>query len=120
MNIQTLLIGLLNFLNETIVPFLLAIAFLVFIWNATRYFIIGGSSSEEQEKARSLALWGITAFVVMVSMWGIVNILVSGLGLNDNPIIPDYMCEKLGGSCIPSGFNDFGDPNPSVTFPTSA
>jgi|GEM_PF-1625336 len=95
MNIQTLLININEFLNTTIVPFLLSVAFLVFIWNVTRYFIIGGSNSDAQEKARSLALWGITAFVVILSLWGIVNLLVAGFGLgNRGAVIPDYMERK--------------------------
>ena len=95
MNIQTFLININEFLNTTIVPFLLSVAFLVFIWNVTRYFIIGGSNSDAQEKARSLALWGIIAFVVILSLWGIVNLLVTGFGLgNRGAVIPDYMESK--------------------------
>ena len=95
MNIQTFLININEFLNTTIVPFLLSVAFLVFIWNVTRYFIIGGSNSDAQEKARSLALWGIIAFVVILSLWGIVNLLVSGFGLgNRGQVTPDYMESK--------------------------
>ncbi len=101
MNIQTLLINLLKFLNETIVPFLIALAFLIFLWNAFRYFIIGGSSEDDQAKARSLATWSIGAFVIILSLWGIVNLLVVGLGFNNSrAIIPDYMCDKTGGTCL--------------------
>ncbi len=100
MNIQTLLLNLLKFLNETIVPFLIALAFLIFLWNAVRYFIIGGSNEENQVKARSLATWSIGAFVIILSLWGIVNMLVVGLGFNNSrSIIPDYMCDKIGGNC---------------------
>lgn len=99
MNIQTFLTNVLTFLNDTIVPAILGIAFLVFLWNVVRFFIIGGSDEESQTKAKSLAQWGITAFVIIASLWGIVNMLVAGLGLGNNPIIPDYMCEKLGGNC---------------------
>ncbi len=91
MDLQTLLANILKFLNTTIIPLLMAIAFLVFIWNIARYFIIGGANEESQEKARSLALWGIAAFVVMISLWGIVNLFVNGLGLKNDPITPDYM-----------------------------
>ncbi len=118
MDLQTLLTNILKFLNTTIVPFLMAIAFLVFIWNTARYFIIGGANEESQEKARSLAMWGIAAFVVMLSIWGIVNLLVNGLGLKNDPIIPDYMQQKNRG--VAPEYNDFGDPNPSVPFPISA
>jgi len=92
MNIQTFLTNILIFLNKSVIPFLLALAFVVFLWNVVRYFIIGGSNEDSQEKARSLATWGIMAFVIIVSLWGIVNLLVTGFGLGGPaPITPDYM-----------------------------
>ena len=100
MDIQTLLAGILRFINSAVVPFVLSIAALVFFWNIVRLFIVGGSNEESQEKARSLALWGITAFVIIISLWGIVNMLVYGLGFDrNNAIVPDYMCNKLSGNC---------------------
>lgn len=95
MNIQTLLTGILNFLDKTVVPFLLAIASLVFLWGIARYFIFGGANGESQEKGKSLAMYGIIGFVVILSLWGIVNLLVSGLGLRNEPITPDYMGGKM-------------------------
>ena len=107
MILQTLLLGILSFLNGTVVPFLLAIAFLVFIWNVFRYFIVGGENEESQGQARSLALWGIGAFVIIVSIWGIVNLLVSGFGFGrTGAITPDYMCDKAGGNCVGGGSNN--------------
>lgn len=110
-NIQTLLTGILTFLNEAVVPFLLALAFFVFLWNAFRFFILGGSNEEDQEKARSLATWGITAFVIIISFWGIVNFLVTGFGFGrTDPITPDYMQSKnanFGDNDSNSGSNVF-------------
>lgn len=91
MNIQGFLGEFLTFLNLIIVPLIFALAFLFFLWNATRYFIIGQGSDESKEKAKRLALYGILAFVIMVSIWGIVNLLVGGLGFDRTSIIcPDY------------------------------
>lgn len=101
MDIQSILAGILTLINNAIIPFILAIAFLIFLWNIARYFIIGGANSEDQEMAKSHAIWGITAFVVIVSVWGIVNFLVSGFGFGGvNSITPDYMCKKVGGVCV--------------------
>ena len=95
MNIQTFLANILIFLNKTLVPFILAIAFFIFIWNAARYFILEGENEESQTKAKSLALWSVSAFVVIVSFWGIVNMIVGGLNLGAmQPITPDYMDGK--------------------------
>ena len=94
MDLQTLLLGFIAFITGTIIPFLLVIATLVFVWNAVRYFVIGGANEESQEKARQLALWGVLAFVLIVSLWGIVMLISNGLGLDNRGIVPDYMCGK--------------------------
>lgn len=89
--LHTYIIEFGKFLNKLVVPLLIAFAFTFFVWNAVRYFIIGGASSESQQKAKMLAVWGVLAFVVIVSIWGLTNILVSSLGLGSNTIIcPDY------------------------------
>lgn len=95
MNIQTFLVNILAFINKTVVPVLMAVALLCFLWNIVRYFIIGGSNEESQVKAKSLAIWGITAFVIITALWGIVNVFISTLGLTTHTITPDYMCGKL-------------------------
>ena len=118
MDLQTLLANIYKFIDTAIIPLLIAIAFFIFLWNIARYFIIGGANEESQEKARSLAMWGIAAFVVMLSIWGIVNLLIDGLDLKNAPITPDYMQQKNKGNA--PEYNDFGDPNPSVPFPVSA
>jgi hypothetical protein len=81
------------FINDTLVPFIFALAFLVFVWGAFQYFIFSKGSEEGQEKAKNLMLWGIIGFFVMVAIWGIVNLLVgaSGFGgesLQDLPQAP--------------------------------
>lgn len=71
--------ALLGFINGTLVPLVFAIAFLVFIWGVFKYFILGGGDEGSREEGKKLMLWGIIAFVVMVSIWGIVNIITDGL-----------------------------------------
>ncbi|MCF7815467.1 MAG: pilin [Candidatus Pacebacteria bacterium] len=94
MNIQTFLANILKFLDGALIPFLLSIAFLIFVWNAARFFIFAGGSEEGHEKARSMTIWSISAFVIIISLWGIVNLLVSGLGFGNEAITPDYMKQK--------------------------
>jgi Type IV secretion system pilin len=100
MNLQTFFVNIGTFLNGTLLPFIIALAGLFFIWNGARYFIIGGANPAEQEKARTLALWGVAAFVFIVSLWGIVNLLVNGLGFGgDYSSTPDYLCENNWAGC---------------------
>jgi len=66
---------LIDIINQIIVPVLFAIAFIVFVWGAFQTFIVGASSEDVKEKGRNLMLWGLIGFFVMVSVWGLVNIL---------------------------------------------
>lgn len=79
--IETFVQSISSFINQTLVPLVFAIAFLVFIWGVMKYFIFSGGSEEGKEQGKSLMLWGIIGFFLMVAIWGIVNLLVSGTGL---------------------------------------
>ena len=90
-SIQEFLLTLGEFIGGTLIPFLFGLALLVFLVNAVRFFIIGGTNPTEQAKAKTLATYSIFTFVFLVSIWGIVNFFVGGLGLdNDNAVTPDY------------------------------
>lgn len=84
-SLQSLLVGIGGFLNSIVIPFILAIAFIVFVVNVVRFFILGGASDEGQKNAKNLALYGIGAFVFILSFWGIVNMLIDGVGLEVDP-----------------------------------
>jgi hypothetical protein len=90
-SLQGALVNLIVFFNDYVIPLLLGLAFLFFVWNAVRFFILGGAQEEGREKAKMLALYGIGAFVFIASIWGIVNLLIGGLGFSNNQAItPDY------------------------------
>ncbi|MDQ1299926.1 MAG: hypothetical protein QG636_594 [Patescibacteria group bacterium] len=74
-NVQGLGEGIIGLINNVAVPLLFAIAFIVFIWGVFQYFIAGGHDEEKRETGKSLMLWGIIGFFIMVSVWGLVNIL---------------------------------------------
>ncbi len=81
------------FMNNTLVPAVFALAFLVFIWGMFKMFILGGHEEETQEDGKKLVMYAIAGFVIMVSLWGIVNLVASGFGfsgkkLDNIPILP--------------------------------
>lgn len=91
-SIQELIIGSTIFINNVLLPLLFGIALLFFVWNAVKFFIIDAGETDAKDNARRLALYGIGGFVLLVSIWGIVNLLISGLGWrNDGAVTPDYM-----------------------------
>lgn len=89
-NVTSLGQGFITLINNVLVPLIFAIAFIVFIWGVFTYFILGGHDEEKRETGKSLMLWGIIGFFVMVSVWGLVNILRStfNFGNNDNTSLP--------------------------------
>lgn len=93
------------FINQRLVPLIFAIAFLVFLWGVFKYFILGGGDEGKREEGRQLMLYAIIGFVLMVSIWGIVNLLSSGLDLDDQEIqnIPNAPTSNTGGGAPDRG-----------------
>ena len=80
MDIQNYLVDIVDFVNNIVIPFILGIAFLFFVINVIRYFVIGGSNQDSQEKARATATYSVAAFAFIIIFWGIINLLSSSLG----------------------------------------
>ena len=75
---------IINTINNVIVPVLFAVAFIVFLWGAFTTFILGAGSEDAKDKGKSLMLYSLIGFFVMVSIWGVVNILVGTVGFGNN------------------------------------
>lgn len=73
---------LINAVNNILIPLIFALAFLLFLWGVFVYFIFGGGDEEKREKGKMFMLYGLIGLVVMVAVWGIVNLLISILGVN--------------------------------------
>jgi len=73
-----------SFINSTLIPLVFALALLMFIWGIFKYFILGGDDEDNREDGKKLMLWSIVGFVVMVSVFGIVNLIAGGLGFSDD------------------------------------
>ncbi len=72
-------------INNILVPIIFAIAFIVFLWGAFNTFILGASGGDDvKEKGKNLMLWGLVGFFVMVSVWGLVNILTGTFSFGNN------------------------------------
>lgn len=67
--------GIVNFVDAYIIPLLYALAFLFFVFGIFRYFFTGGE--ENREKARPFIVWSLVGMLVIFSVWGIVNLLLS-------------------------------------------
>lgn len=72
---------ILYLINSVLVPVLFAIAFIVFIYGIAKAYIFSSGEPAEVAKGHKLVLWGIVAFVVMISLWGLVNVAANTFGL---------------------------------------
>lgn len=84
--------NIIAFMNDTLVPAIFALGFLVFLWGMFQTFILGGDDEEKQRKGKQIILYTVAGFVVMISLWGIVNLIAMSLDLTDGEILlPDIM-----------------------------
>lgn len=74
---------IMGIINHVLVPVIFTIAFVVFIWGMFKYFIAGGANPEEQAKGWKLLMYGLIGFAVMISIWGLVNIILHTFHLSD-------------------------------------
>ncbi len=89
---QTLLKNILDFINTVLIPFIIGIGFLVFVWGMFKYFIAGGADEEKRESGKQLMIYATLGFVLIIVFWGIVNLLTNSIGLEgetleDRPVI---------------------------------
>ena len=89
----TMLQTILEFTNTYLIPFIIGIGFLVFVWGMFMYFIAGGANDEKKESGKSLMIYATLGFVLIIIFWGIVNLLAASIGgggetLDNLPIVP--------------------------------
>jgi hypothetical protein len=63
-----------------IIPFIVGLAVLVIIWGVFGYVTSAGDE-EKRGEAKQFILWGVIGVFIMVSVWGLVNILVNSFGV---------------------------------------
>jgi uncharacterized membrane-anchored protein len=88
---QTLqgVIGVVRSILDLIVPVIIGIAVIYFLWNVAKYVL----SADGKEEARTGMIWGIIGIVVMVSVWGLVALVqntfdIRGTAAESIPTLP--------------------------------
>ncbi|MEK9132051.1 MAG: hypothetical protein AAB447_04050 [Patescibacteria group bacterium] len=76
----------LNVINDIIVVILA----LGVMWVVYLAFVLIKAEGEKKDEARNSILYGLVGIFVMVSVWGLVNILVNTFNLDDStrPVVP--------------------------------
>jgi hypothetical protein len=78
-NIQQVGQYILNFIEQLLIPIIMAIALLVFLFGVLK-FITNGEDDTARTQGRQFMFWGLVGLTVMVSVWGLVQILAGTLG----------------------------------------
>lgn len=88
-NLSNSVIGI---INTVVVPVVFAIAFIVFLWGVFTYFIAGGAQEEKRQEGARFVFSAIIGLVVMISIWGLVNLVGSSLPnmVNRRPDLPTF------------------------------
>ncbi len=81
----------LGILNGYVVPIIFAIAFIMFLFGVYVNFIAPGASEEASKKGGQFVIWSIIGFVLMFSIWGLINIFINTFALQNNqPNLPAF------------------------------
>ncbi len=79
---------------QKLIPFFIGIAFLAFIIGLIRFVIVGAHDEEKRAQGKGLMIWSVIAFVVIVSLFGLVNLLANVFGVdnaaNSDTIVDSY------------------------------
>ncbi len=78
--------GLLNYatciIRQSVIPFIFAIAMVMFIWGAVKFFIIDADEEAKRAQGKEFMIWAVIALTVMISVWSLVKILGTTFGLD--------------------------------------
>jgi uncharacterized protein with PQ loop repeat len=76
-----IMIDLLTRYIEQLIPVLMALAVLVFLWGIVKFMTRAGDEASHEE-GKNLMVWGMIALFVMVGLWGIVGYIQNSFGID--------------------------------------
>ncbi|MCH7597831.1 hypothetical protein IID27_02165 [Patescibacteria group bacterium] len=79
------IVGTIGSLIVTITPVIVALALLYFFWGLAKYILAAGDEAAQGEGKR-IMIWGIIALFVIVSVWGLVQVLNDTFGINQQDL----------------------------------
>lgn len=102
--------GFINRLQSVInliIPFLIGLAVLVIIYGVLTYIASAGNE-EKRKEAKTFIIWGFIGAFIMLSVWGIINILVTSFATDADPVRnaindPNILNTPTGVPVVPAG-----------------
>ncbi len=72
---------------DYMIPLIMALAVLVFLWGVVKYITAGGDA-EKEKTARGYIIYGLIGIFVLVAFWGIIQILTNTFGIETGGTLP--------------------------------
>ena len=94
------LFGILDILADLInlaTPIVVALALLYFFWGLAT-FILNSGDEQKRKEGRNIMIYGLLALFIMVSVWGIINVVRDTFNIDDNSINVPGVDPSSGGS----------------------
>jgi hypothetical protein len=73
--------GILAIITDILVPVLMAMCLVAFMWGVINYFLIHGSEEKSRAEGRQFMIWSVLALALMFSLWTVIKFLLSTLGI---------------------------------------
>ncbi len=73
--------GIIGLINTVVIPLIFAFVFFVFVWGVIKYFFISMGNETKREEGKKFVMWGLLGMVILFSVWGLISILLSTLGI---------------------------------------
>lgn len=73
-------VGILLVLLNFAIPVIIGLTIMFILWNASQA-ILQSDNPQKRTDGRSAIIWGVIVLFVMVSVWGIINVLQNTFGL---------------------------------------
>lgn len=94
MSLQILISKLLGTIIKPMFPILIGLGFVGFFWGLARYLFLMSGDSKNKSDAKQFMIWGVVTITVMISVWGIVQLLqgifLNGSSITTPPTIPKF------------------------------
>lgn len=89
--------------GDVIIYLLMGLAVLYIVYSSVRYFVMGKEGDEGRREAGMHIFWGLVGLFVIVSLWGLVNILINTFPVNNQ--VPNTVpsANFIGGSSSGGG-----------------
>jgi hypothetical protein len=74
-------------ISTSIIPLLVLVATVIFMWGIIKY-VLSAPESTERSDGKKFISWGLISLFILVSVWGIIAVLGNTFGLTGGVLIP--------------------------------